>query len=81
VLTGVLGQLPTVLAFHAGQQPTQERTRPTADLDPAEPGRDPLTKPLQLGRPALDLPQAHIHAPPRLLLQQEASRLPLKVRL
>jgi hypothetical protein len=63
VLTGVLGQLPTVLAFHACQQPTQERSScPTADLDAAEPRRDPLAQRLQLDRPAPNLRQAHIHA-------------------
>jgi hypothetical protein len=62
VLTGVLGQLPTVLVFYAGQQAAQERSCPTADLDPAEPRRDPPAQRLQLHRPALDLGQAHIHA-------------------
>src|SRR5829696_9260433 len=62
VLTGMLGQLPTVLTFHACQQTAQERSCPTADLDPAEARRDPLPQRLQLHRPALDLHQAHIHA-------------------
>ena len=39
VLTGMLGQLPTVLTFHACQQTAQERSCPTADLDPAKPLR------------------------------------------
>jgi hypothetical protein len=81
VFTGVLGQLPTVLAFHPCQQTAQERSCPPADLDPAKPRPDPLAQRLQLDRPALDLGQARIHAPPRSLLQQEASRLPPKVRL
>ena len=83
VLTGVLGQLPTILAFHPCQQTTQERSCPTADLDPAEPRRDPLAQRRQLARPLLHLRHPGLHLLTPLLHPATAKRAgyPRKVRL
>src|SRR5215211_7658098 len=83
VLTGVLGQPPTILAFHPCQQTTQERSCPTADLDPAEPRRDPLAQRRQLARPLLHLRHPGLHLLTPLLHPATAKRAgyPRKVRL
>jgi hypothetical protein len=80
---GLLGQLPAVLALDPGQQATQERPSPAADLHPVEPRRDPLAQRLQLGRPFLDLRHPGLHCSPHSSVQQQQKRAsyPRKVQL
>jgi hypothetical protein len=80
---GLLGQLPAVLALDTGQQATQERPCPAADLHPAKPRPDPLAQRLQLGRPFLDLRHLGLHLLTPLLgpATAEAASYPRKVRL
>jgi hypothetical protein len=62
-----------------------DQTDPARDLDPlrylAEAARSPAKRRHNAGEPTTRPPSTASMHPPRSLLQQEASRLPLKVRL
>jgi hypothetical protein len=51
-LAGVLGQRPAVLPRQIGQQGEQEPADPALQLDPAEPGGDPIQQLIDACRPA-----------------------------
>src|ERR671931_2189068 len=60
-----LGELPTILALHAGEQPREVASHPRADLRPPDPVRDALVQPLPRRRASIkDERLAGIGLPP-----------------